>query len=91
MNEKELLEFVSQIISSGNEENIKLSLMELSAILNREDVDEQLKKCVNELALYSREAAELGGKKEGRPVNMQELAVAISNGRERLKRESTAR
>ncbi len=84
----EIRVFISRIIASGHEDNIKSSLTELLRILQKDEVDEELLKVVRELIQTSREAAELGQKKRGALVTEEELSSAIRDGRERLEREA---
>ena len=73
MNEKELLEFIAQIIACGIDENIRYSFEELEDILEREGAAQELIEMMEELITASPEAAKLGEKKRGAPVTMDEI------------------
>lgn len=88
MTAEEIRIFISKIISSGYEENIKCSLAELINILTYDQVDEELIKPVRELLDTAKEAAELGIKKQGGIVTEEELSTAIRDGRARIEREA---
>lgn len=88
MTAEEIRIFISKIISSGYEENIKCSLAELINILTYDQVDEELIKPVRELLDTTKEAAELGKKKQGGIVTEEELSTAIRDGRARIEREA---
>ena len=87
MTQKELLEFISRIISSGHEENVGHSLFELQCILEKAGADEKAIELVTSLRLTQKEIAMLGKKKNGAPVTMEELSSFIREGRERIRRE----
>lgn len=86
MTENELLEFVSRIIASGREENIKYSVLELKKILEREGESSRLIDLIDGLDIAAPEAAELGEKSRGRAVTWNEIGRAIREGRERERR-----
>ncbi|SEF94651.1 hypothetical protein SAMN04487934_105119 [Eubacterium ruminantium] len=88
MTEQELLAFISRIISTGQEKNVNLSLKELRQIMENDNVREEYLTVVSDLIDVSKEAAELGNKKKGKLVTMEELSKSIRDGRERIKRAS---
>ncbi len=95
MNEKELLDFISHIIASGNPHNIALSLEELGNILVREEeksgeivilVDSELLDLVWGAQEADRELAQLGKEKKGKRITKEELGKALREGHERNRR-----
>jgi len=91
VNEKELLEFIAQIIACGIDENIKYSFIELRNIIEREGADRELVTMMTDLIVASPEAAQLGEKKHGAPVTMDEIGKVIRDGRERKRRQDAYR
>ena len=87
MTEHELLAFISRILASGNEKNIRYSLGELKDILKRNYGDDNRVKLLDDLMETAKEAAELGDKSKGRIVTMEELASSIRDGRARIERD----
>jgi hypothetical protein len=88
MTEEQLLAFIKRIISSGQEQNIAMSLTELYNILLKDDADQKLIRIVKDLSETAREAKALAEKKNGDDITMEDLASSIRSGRERIVRES---
>lgn len=88
MTEEQLLAFIKRIISSGQEQNIAMSLTELYNILLKDDADQKLIRIVKDLSETAREAKALAEKKNGADITMEDLASSIRSGRERIERES---
>lgn len=88
MTEEQLLTFIKRIISSGQEQNIAMSLTELYNILLKDDADQKLIRIVKDLSETAREAKALAEKKNGDDITMEDLASSIRSGRERIERES---
>ncbi|MBQ8951239.1 MAG: hypothetical protein IJ065_08825 [Eubacterium sp.] len=88
MTEEQLLAFIKRIISSGQEQNIAMSLTELYNILLKDDADQKLIRIVKDLSETAREAKALAEKKNGDDITMEDLASSIRSGRERIERES---
>ncbi len=86
-----LLRFISRIIGSGIEDNIRSSLSELNGILRDEGADLSLLMLLHDVILASREMAELGESKDNSDVTDDELGKAIRKSRERIRREEAFR
>ncbi|MCR5147940.1 MAG: hypothetical protein K6C35_03125 [Eubacterium sp.] len=56
--------------------------------MENDNVREEYLTVVSDLIDVSKEAAELGNKKKGKLVTMEELSKSIRDGRERIKRAS---
>jgi hypothetical protein len=88
MTEEELLAFISRIIASGAPDNIRLTLLELRRILERDEADEKYIKLLDDLGDAYYEMSKLGKRKSGDAVSMDELATALREYRDRKERES---
>ena len=88
MTEEELLAFISRIIASGTQRSINLTLWELMRILERDEADEKYIKLVGDLCDAAFEMSNLGKRKNGDVVSMDELATALREYRDRKERES---
>ncbi|MBR3103239.1 MAG: hypothetical protein IKH46_05395 [Lachnospiraceae bacterium] len=86
MDEKELYQFIAQIIASRNERNIQLSLGELYHILQREEASKEMLELVEHADKAVYELTDLAEKKKGKPVTKEELGKAIREGYESSRR-----
>ena len=90
ISEAELNKFISRIIACGIEENIAVSIQELKQILEREGAGLQLVELLEDLRKASPEMAKLG-KSIKQDVSSDDLAKAIRESRDRIRREESFR
>ncbi|MCR5324919.1 MAG: hypothetical protein K6E85_16805 [Lachnospiraceae bacterium] len=90
ISEAELNKFISRIIACGIEENIAISLRELQEILRREGAGVQLIELLEDLRKASPEMAKLG-RSIKQDVTSDDLAKAIRESRDRIRREESFR
>ncbi len=91
MEKQELLNFISKIITNGNDRNVEAALLEFADILERVGEPDEFTELVRNLAKANQEASVLGKQKQGAPVSEDEIGKAIREGRERIKRAEAFR
>ena len=91
ISEKDLIRFISRIVESGRRENINESLGEIRHILEREGASFEIMQLIDDTISADIEVTALGKAKKGSDISSGELAKAIRESRERIRREESFR